>query len=79
MRKEILESTKYVSKLYFFLGSSLMIPFSLRMLNWLLSNEYHFNFDIKFVLDLLLAIIGIYIIKFGCRELVVEEERIGIR
>lgn len=74
MEKTILESTKYVSNLYFFIGSSFFIPLSMSASDWFLKSSCDFNIDIKAILRIFLAIIGLWIIRTGCRVLAVEEE-----
>ncbi len=75
MQVIVQESTKYVSNLYFFIGSSFFIPVSTGIAEWLTMNCYDFTCDLKVILKVLLAVLGIFIIKAGCRELVNEERR----
>jgi hypothetical protein len=75
MEKAILESTKYISNLYFFVGSSFFIPLSISVSEWFSKSGYDLTVDLKVILRVLLAIIGVLIIRAGCCELVIEEER----
>ena len=74
MEKTILESTKYLSKLYFFIGLSFFIPLSISVSDWFLKSSCDFTIDLKVILRVLLAIIGLWIIRAGCRVLATEEE-----
>lgn len=72
--KLVTESTKYVARGLFFLGSCFLSPICITALNILVNFDELPELDIRLFFKIVLGLIGIQIIQAGYKELEKEEE-----